>query len=150
MSAAGSWSGRSIRRMPRADPPRLGLTTMGRPSSSIARSRRAPTPSSRRAPSVSGKADGTDRPARKDRLGGQLVEGETAGIETGTRVWKPEKLENRRDRPILPETAMKRQEGDVEGPVVEPLNQFMVGVQLAHPVAPLAEGVGDPLARAER
>jgi hypothetical protein len=44
---------------------------------------------------------------------------------------------------------MESQEGDVEGTVVEPLHQLLVRIQPADPVATFAEGVGDPLARAE-
>ena len=44
---------------------------------------------------------------------------------------------------------MQGEEGDVEGAVAELLDQLVVGVQLSDPVAALAQGVGDPLARPE-
>src|SRR4029450_3907723 len=99
-----------------------------------------------------GKGDGErDREAgaAEHRLGGQLVEGQAAGGEARPGVGNPEKLQNRRDRPVFPEAAMEREERDVELALVERLDQPVVGVQLTDPVAALTQGVGDPLARAE-
>ncbi len=45
---------------------------------------------------------------------------------------------------------MEREERDVELAGAEPLDQLLVGVELSDPVAAFAEGVGDPLTRAQR
>src|SRR4029453_5842540 len=82
----------------------------------------------------------------KDGLGGKLVEGEATRIKAPSGIGNPEKLEKRRDRPVFPEPAMKGEEGDVELAGTEGLDQLLVGVQFPDPVAPIAQGLGHPLA----
>ena len=83
-------------------------------------------------------------------LGGQLVEREPARVEARARVRHPEQLQQGGHGAVLTEPAVEGEEGGVEVPGLERLDQVLVGIELGDPIALLVERLGHPPAGPER
>ena len=136
---------------PSEEPPRLGLTTSGKPSVSSSRPSASAAPNSRKAVWLKANQSGVGSPVSRDRVLGQdLVHAAGAGGGAGTGEGDAEDLQQLLHGAVLAADAVHGDEGDV-GPLGDQaLDQVGADVDRQHLVAEPLQRVLDPRPRAQR